>query len=110
MVDTSTLLTDGANTYEIVADLLGVSLGVAIVILTIISIWALVWKGLALWRSARKTHKIWFVVLLIINTIGILEILYIYIFSKIGSKGKSKVKEKPEETPVPKPTTKKKKK
>jgi len=41
-----------------------------------------VWKGWALWVAARQNSKPWFVVLLIINTLGILEILYIFIFSK----------------------------
>lgn len=39
--------------------------------------WSIFWKGMALWRSARLNHKIWFVVLLIINTMGIFEIIYI---------------------------------
>ena len=93
MADASTLLSGTANTYEIIADLLGVSVRVAIILLFIISIWALIWKGFALWKSARKTHKIWFIVLLVINTIGILEILYIFIFSKINLKSKGKTKE-----------------
>lgn len=45
-------------------------------------IWTLVWKGLALWKAARKNHSIWFIVLLMLNTLGILEILYIYVFSE----------------------------
>lgn len=45
-------------------------------------IWSLVWKGWALWTAARKGSKSWFVALLIVNTLGILEILYIYVFSK----------------------------
>ncbi len=45
-------------------------------------LWMLPWKGLALWKSARKNHKKWFIALLIINTLAILEILYIFIFSK----------------------------
>ena len=45
-------------------------------------IWSLVWKGMALWRAARRVEKGWFVALLIVNTIGILEILYLYVFSK----------------------------
>jgi len=45
------------------------------------AVWTLVWKGLALWKAARLDHRGWFVVLLIINTLGILDILYIYIFS-----------------------------
>jgi hypothetical protein len=45
-------------------------------------IWSIVWKGLALWKSARTDSKVWFVVFLVINTLGILEILYLYVFSK----------------------------
>ena len=45
-------------------------------------VWSLIWKGLALWKAARAGEKTWFVVLLIVNTLGILEILYIYIFSE----------------------------
>jgi len=52
-------------------------------VLVIAVIWSLIWKGIALWKSARQGQKIWFVALLIVNTLGILEILYIYIFSKM---------------------------
>ena len=45
-------------------------------------IWSLIWKGWALWKAARAGSKPWFVVLLVINTVGILEILYIFVFSK----------------------------
>jgi hypothetical protein len=69
-----------------VADTLGISIQLALFVFAVISIWSLVWKGLALWKSSKKEHKIWFVVLLVVNTIGILEILYIYIFSKMDFK------------------------
>jgi len=92
MVDLSALTSGTADPYTLVADLLGISLGAAIVIFTIISIWTLVWKGLALWKSAQKKSIVWFVVLLIVNTLGILEILYIFVFSKMDLKKKSKKK------------------
>ncbi len=44
--------------------------------------WSIVWKGLALWKAAQKCSKPWFVVFLVVNTLGILEILYYYIFSE----------------------------
>ncbi len=40
-------------------------------------LWTLIWKVIALWRSARNDHKAWFVILLIVNTLGLLEIIYI---------------------------------
>lgn len=45
-------------------------------------IWSLVWKGLGLWRAAQNKQKYWFVAILILNTIGVLEILYLFVFSK----------------------------
>lgn len=49
-------------------------------------VWSMVWKGIALWKSSRLGHKIWFVVMLITNTLGVLEILYIFFFSKPSKK------------------------
>ena len=43
--------------------------------------WSVVWKGMALWKAAHKEQKWWFVAFLVVNTLGILEILYIYVFS-----------------------------
>ncbi len=45
-------------------------------------VWSLVWKGVALWKAARNGQKAWFVVLLVLNTVGLLEIIYIFFFSK----------------------------
>lgn len=44
--------------------------------------WSMIWKGFALWRAGRNYNKGWFVVLFIVNTIGILEILYLFVFGK----------------------------
>jgi len=48
----------------------------------VLIIWSTIWKGLALWKAAKNDSLKWFVVLLVVNTAGILEILYIYVFSK----------------------------
>jgi hypothetical protein len=45
-------------------------------------VWVVFWKGMALWKSSRLGQKWWFIALLLINTFGILEIFYIYVFSK----------------------------
>lgn len=44
--------------------------------------WTLPWKGVALWRAAKNSHKKWFIVILIVNTMAFLEIIYIFAFSK----------------------------
>ncbi|HMN19535.1 MAG TPA: DUF5652 family protein [Candidatus Moranbacteria bacterium] len=51
-------------------------------VLVVVAIWTLPWKGAALWRSARRGHFGWFGVLLVFNTLGILDISYIFFFSK----------------------------
>lgn len=48
----------------------------------LLAVWSIIWKGLALWKSAKNQHKVWFIIMLIVNTVGILEILYYFIFSK----------------------------
>jgi len=60
--------------------------GIAAWLIAIILIWSLAWKLLALWKSARKNHLIWFIVMAVVNTIGILPILYIFVFSKLKNK------------------------
>jgi methionyl-tRNA synthetase len=45
-------------------------------------LWTLPWKGVALWKAARNYQKIWFVAMLIIQTLGVLDILYIFFFQR----------------------------
>jgi hypothetical protein len=44
--------------------------------------WTLPWKGVALWKAAHRNDQWWFIALLVLNTVGLLEILYIFLFSK----------------------------
>lgn len=48
-------------------------------------VWTVIWKGLALWRAAHRQSKPWFVFFLVINTMGIVEIIYLYFISKDSS-------------------------
>lgn len=67
----------------------------------ILSVWVLVWKGLALYKAARTEQKpYWFVAMLVLNTLGVLEILYIFIFSERGKK-KERVHKEHTEHAVP---------
>lgn len=52
-------------------------------------VWILPWKGVALWRAAKNNHRRWFIALLVINTLAILEIVYIFYFSKKLAKDKN---------------------
>lgn len=62
-------------------DLLGGALETNWWKLLIILAWTLPWKGAALWRAARRRETAWFVALLVVNSLAVLEILYLFIFS-----------------------------
>ncbi|MFC1663897.1 DUF5652 family protein [Patescibacteria group bacterium] len=51
-------------------------------LLFLILLWVMPWKGVALWKAAKNGHKKWFIALFLVNTLAILEILYIFIFSR----------------------------
>jgi hypothetical protein len=51
-------------------------------VIVLIAIWTIPWKGVALWKAARNSSLAWFIVLLVINTLGILEIIYIFAISR----------------------------
>ena len=61
-------------------------------IIGIVAVWTAIWKALGLWKSARKNHVVWFIVFCVVNLLGILEILYLFVFSKIGEKPTKKRK------------------
>lgn len=51
-------------------------------ILYLLIVWSIIWKGIALWHSARNKQLVWYIMLLIVNTVGILEIVYLILFKK----------------------------
>ena len=50
--------------------------------IALIALWTLPWKGVALWMAARRDHLGWFIVLLIVNSLAILEIIYIFYIAR----------------------------
>ncbi|MBU2562225.1 MAG: hypothetical protein KKF68_01020 [Nanoarchaeota archaeon] len=62
----------------------------AIIILIIILLWELVWKLIGMWKAAKKGSVAWFIVLAVLNTVGILSILYVYVFSEMKRSPKRK--------------------
>jgi hypothetical protein len=52
-------------------------------LLSLVLLWSIFWKGLALWHAGRRGEPWWFVVLLVINTLGILEIIYLFAVAKL---------------------------
>ena len=53
------------------------------------AIWVMVWKGLALWRAAERRERNWFIILLVLNTLGLLEIIYLFFITKPAETEKS---------------------
>jgi hypothetical protein len=53
-----------------------------IIIAVIIGVWSMVWKGIALWKAGNNRQLAWYICMFIFNTAGILEIIYIFAFSK----------------------------
>jgi len=45
-------------------------------------VWDAAWRGIALWRAGRSARLAWFIALFIVNSLGILPIIYIFAFSK----------------------------
>ncbi|MCR4324947.1 MAG: DUF5652 family protein [Candidatus Curtissbacteria bacterium] len=48
----------------------------------LITLWSMFWKGVALWHAANLGQKYWFIAMLILNTLGILEIIFLFKFAK----------------------------
>ena len=86
----------GLNYYMVYTLLAEAGLPPGLLALLIVAvIWELIWKGFGLWKSAQRKNIIWFIAILIFNTVGILPILYIYVFSELGkSKRRKKRKRK----------------
>lgn len=54
------------------------------IVLVLLMLWVLPWKGYALWTAATRSDKWWFVALLVVNTLAILDIIYIFAVAKRG--------------------------
>lgn len=54
------------------------------VLVGLVALWSLAWTAVAVWKAARNGDKWWFIAMLVLNTVGILEIIYIFAFSKDG--------------------------
>ncbi len=53
-----------------------------VVVLVPLIIWEIIWKLIGLWKSAKNNQLIWFISIGLLNTLGILPIIYILIFQR----------------------------
>jgi predicted membrane protein len=75
-------------------NMIATELGVSVWLLCALLVWTLTWKFLALWKSARKGSIVWFILLAVFITVGVLPILYIFVFSKLKMNSKPVAKKK----------------
>ncbi|MDO8517480.1 MAG: DUF5652 family protein [Nanoarchaeota archaeon] len=66
----------------------------AFTILLILTFWELIWKLIALWNCGKNNHLGWFIAIGVINTVGILPIVYLLFFNKKKAIKTAKVKRK----------------
>ena len=71
-----------------------------IIALLVVGMWSLVWKGIGLWYAAKHQQRRWFIIILIIDVLGLLPIIYLIWF-------KPEEKEESEETRITKKSVKK---
>jgi hypothetical protein len=60
----------------------------------ILIVWELIWKAIALWKCGRNNQPVWFVFILVLNTFGILPIIYLLWFQKKEKAVRKKAKRK----------------
>jgi len=69
----------------------------------ILGVWALLaiaLKGYSLWHAAKRNETWWFIALLLINTMGILELIYIGVVLKKFNQFVASAPEQKKEEPV----------
>lgn len=52
------------------------------VFLYILFLWSTIWKGIALWKASKNNQRNWFIAILVVNTLGILEVAYLLYYAK----------------------------
>lgn len=62
--------------------------------IVLIIVWDLVWRVAGVWKSTKLNHPIWSVVFVLFQTVGIVPILYIFLFSKINLDEKTSKKKR----------------
>lgn len=66
--------------------------------------WSIAWKLVALWKAARHDQKAWFFALFLVNSVGLLELVYLGFFQK----GEKNIVNKLQERNTPKKSNRKK--
>ncbi len=73
------------------------SLGISqssLFILIVLMLWSLSWKAIALWKSARRGQAGWFIFFVFVNSVGVMELIYLFFLGGFGPKQLSELKKK----------------
>ena len=54
---------------------------IPIILLFSLYLWTIAIKGFALWKAANFKQRNWFIGILLLNTFGILELVYLFFFA-----------------------------
>jgi len=65
-----------------------------LILIAVTAVWEMIWKGIALWKCGRNNQLGWFIAILILNTVGILPIIYLLFFQAKTKKSAGKSKKK----------------
>jgi methionyl-tRNA synthetase len=60
----------------------GIAAFLTIFLIALIVAWEAVWKGIGLWKAGRSNQPVWFIAIFILNTAGLLPIIYLAFFQK----------------------------
>ena len=77
-----TQLSQNFDWASVIASNLGISLAAATILLAGVVLWEFAWTAVAMWKSARNRHVIWFIVFFVFNLLAIPEIIYVAFFSR----------------------------
>ncbi|HEY0948427.1 MAG TPA: DUF5652 family protein [Candidatus Paceibacterota bacterium] len=71
-----------AFTEDLLPFLSAVPGGMLFALFIALALWTTIIKAFALWHAARNGQTFWFVALLVVNSLGILELVYLLAFRK----------------------------
>jgi Family of unknown function (DUF5652) len=52
--------------------------GKNVLLIAIVVIWTMFWKCYSAWTASKNNDKKWFIALVVLNTFGILDMIYIF--------------------------------
>ena len=69
----------------------------AFVVLILIALWTIPWKGVALWHAAKRGEFWWFIVMLVLNDLALLELFYVLYWTrrKAAAENMQSINERP---------------